>query len=249
MASPSRWLCVVVTALLLMSCATAGKEGSEGLPHPTPPPDEYEVIRKTMVDAQIRERGVKDARVLAAMERVHRHRFVPDQWLEQAYEDHPLPIGYGQTISQPYVVAAMTEVIQPQPGDRILEIGTGSGYQAAILAELVGEVYTIEIIPELCAQAQERLTDLGYQNVHVRCDDGYYGWEEHAPYDGIVVTAAPDHIPQPLVAQLADGGSMVIPVGPPGAYQVLWLLERHGEEVTSRQLMGVTFVPLTGGGR
>jgi protein-L-isoaspartate(D-aspartate) O-methyltransferase len=200
-----------------------------------------------MVRSQIESRGVTDQDVLRAMEKVPRHEFVPDDYVDQAYEDHPLPIGYGQTISQPYMVAAMTELLRLSSNSRVLEIGTGSGYQAAILGELAGEIYTIEIVPELCEQARERLARLSYTRVQVKCDDGYYGWEEHAPYDAIIVTCAPDHIPQPLVSQLADGGRMVIPVGPPGAYQVLWLVERRGQETRTERIMGVAFVPLTGG--
>jgi len=207
----------------------------------------YRKARLQMVSTQIRDMGVADRDVLRTMESVPRHAFVPSEYLDRAYGDHPLPIGYGQTISQPYIVAVMTELLDPDPTDRVLEVGTGSGYQAAILADLVAEVYTIEIVPELCAQAGERLDALGYENVHTLCGDGYYGWEEHAPYDGIIVTCAPDHIPQPLVNQLADGGRMVIPVGPPGSYQVLWLIERDGDEIRSERVMGVVFVPLTGG--
>ena len=199
-----------------------------------------------MVENQIRRRGVTDQDVLAAMERVPRHEFVPEQYRDQAYEDYPLPIGYGQTISQPYIVALMTELLQLTNTDRVLEVGTGSGYQAAILAEIVAEVYTIEIIQELAAEARERLKRLGYHNVHVRHGDGYYGWEEHAPYDAIIVTAAPDHIPQPLVQQLRDGARMVIPVGPPGGYQTLWLVTKEKGKITKRNVTGVLFVPLTG---
>ena len=181
------------------------------------------------------------------METVLRHEFVLPEYIDQAYVDHPLPIGYGQTISQPYIVAAMTELLQLHRGSKVLEVGTGSGYQAAILGELSDEVYTVEIVEPLCEAAQERLRRLGYAKVRAECRDGYYGWEEHAPYDAIIVTCAPDHIPQPLVNQLADGGRLVIPVGPPGFYQVLWLVERHGEEIKTERLMGVIFVPLTGG--
>jgi len=198
-------------------------------------------LRLKMVREQIASSGIQDPRVLAAMEAVPRHAFVPPEWLSQAYDDHPLPIGYGQTISQPYVVALMTELLDIQPGDKVLEIGTGSGYQAAILAQLTDRVYTIEIVEPLCLQAAERLKNL---KVHVRCADGYYGWEEYAPYDGIIVTCAPDHIPQPLVNQLADGGRMVIPVGPPGSYQTLWLIQRKGQEITSERIGHVLFVPL-----
>jgi protein-L-isoaspartate(D-aspartate) O-methyltransferase len=198
-----------------------------------------------MVEYQIRQRGVTDQDVLAAMERVPRHEFVPPQHRAQAYADHPLPIGYGQTISQPYIVALMTELLQLKNTDHVLEIGTGCGYQAAILAEIVAEVYTVEIIRPLALDAQERLKRLGYHNVHVCNADGYCGWVEHAPYDGIVVTAAPDHIPQPIVQQLKDGARLVIPVGPPGGYQTLWQITKKGDEIEKRNVTGVLFVPLT----
>ncbi len=191
-------------------------------------------------------RDITDPRVLAAMQKVPRHRFVLPQDIDRAYGDHPLPIGYGQTISQPYMVAAMTQLLNVKPGDKILEIGAGSGYQAAILAELTDQVYTVEIIPELAAAAAERLRELGYTQVRVKNADGYYGWEEFAPFDAIIVTAAPDHIPQPLVRQLKDGGRLVIPVGPQGSVQTLWVVEKQGDKITSRQVMDVLFVPLTG---
>ncbi len=202
--------------------------------------------RMEMVEYQIRRRGVTDKEVLAAMEKVPRHEFVPDNLKSQAYADHPLPIGYGQTISQPYIVALMTELLQLKNTDRVLEIGTGSGYQAAILAQIVQEVYTVEIIAPLAAEAKERLERLGFKNVHVLNADGYYGWEEHAPYDAIIVTCAPDHIPPPLVQQLKDGGRLVIPVGPPGGYQTLWQVIKEGDEIKKRNVTGVLFVPLTG---
>ena len=200
-----------------------------------------------MVKFQIERRGVKDKNVLRAMQTVPRHQFVLADFVDQAYGDGPLPIGYGQTISQPYIVAVMTELLELGRRSKVLEIGTGSGYQAAILSELTNHVYTVEIVEPLCESAKDRFARLGYSHVVVDCADGYYGWEKHAPYDAIIVTCAPDHIPQPLVNQLADGGRMVIPVGPPGFYQVLWRIERHGEEITSERLMGVGFVPLTGG--
>ena len=181
------------------------------------------------------------------METVPRHEFVPKEWLAQAYEDHPLPIGYGQTISQPYIVAVMTELAQVKRGDRVLEIGTGSGYQAAILAMLTDEVYSVEIIPALAESAAERLKRLGYTNVRVKNADGYNGWEEYAPYDAILVTCAPDHIPPPLVAQLKDGGRMVIPVGPVGGFQTLRRVIKRGDQVLSENVMGVLFVPLVRG--
>lgn len=207
----------------------------------------FERSRREMLKSQIEGRGVKDKEVLRAMAAVPRHEFVLPEYVDQAYADHPLPIGYGQTISQPYIVAVMTELLQLRTDSRVLEVGTGSGFQAAILAEIVGQVYSVEIVDELCQRATRDLARLGYTNVEVKCGDGYYGWEEHAPYDAIIVTCAPDHIPQPLVAQLADGGRMVVPVGPPGAYQALWLVERHGDDTSSRRVMGVAFVPLTGG--
>jgi protein-L-isoaspartate(D-aspartate) O-methyltransferase len=198
-----------------------------------------------MVQYQIRVRDVSDEAVLAAMLNVPRHEFVPSDYQSQSYEDHPLPIGYGQTISQPYIVALMTELIDIQPGERVLEIGTGSGYQAAILAEITDEVYTIEIIPELAERAQQTFDHLGYDQIVAKQADGYWGWEAYAPFAAIIVTAAPDHVPQPLVNQLADGGKMVIPVGPPGGYQSLWLLERKGDEVLRYNWGGVRFVPFT----
>jgi protein-L-isoaspartate(D-aspartate) O-methyltransferase len=212
---------------------------------PTPRPDSYARPREVMVESQIRARGVANEAVLAAMLNVPRHEFVPPEYQYQSYEDHPLPIGYGQTISQPYIVAVMSELIGLQPGERVLEIGTGSGYQAAVLAELTDQVYTIEIIPELAERAQETFDRLGYDQIVAKQADGYWGWEEYAPFDAIIVTAAPDHVPQPLVNQLADGGKMVIPVGSPGGYQSLWLIERKGDEVLRYNWGGVRFVPLT----
>jgi len=210
--------------------------------------DPFVQERQQMVTSQLENRDITDPEVLRAMRLVPRHRFVPQDQVWQAYEDHPLPIGEGQTISQPYIVALMTQAAAITPGERVLEIGTGSGYQAAILAELTDEVYTVEIIETLGQQAAERLRELGYSRVHTRIGDGYFGWEEHTPYDVIIVTCASDHIPHPLVAQLAAGGRMVIPVGPPGAYQTLWLLEKSATgEVQTRNLGGVVFVPMTGG--
>ena len=199
-----------------------------------------------MVSEQIEARGVADPVVLAAMRRVPRHRFAPDEYLDQAYEDHPLPIGYGQTISQPYIVALMSEKLGLRPGDKVLEIGTGSGYQAAILADMGVQVYTIEIVPQLAEQAAERLAALGYTDVRTRAADGYWGWPEEAPFDAIIVTAAPDHVPQPLVEQLKPGARMVIPVGPVGAVQTLWQFAAdESGELTAYNLGGVRFVPLT----
>ena len=205
--------------------------------------------RLLMVEKTIVDRGVSDERVLAAMRTVPRHEFVPDDYLDSAYEDHPLPIGYGQTISQPYVVAWMTELLQLEVGEKVLEIGTGSGYQAAVLVEVDDiEVYSIEIVPELAQEAEERLTRLGYTSIQLLESDGYYGWEEHAPFDAIIVTAAPDHLPAPLVAQLKEGGRLVIPIGPAGGYQSLWRFVKENGELTAYNLGGVSFVPFTGSG-
>ncbi len=212
-----------------------------------PGEDEFSRLRESMVRSQIEARGVKDSQVLEAMFTIPRHEFVPSGYQDYSYADQPLPIGYGQTISQPYMVAVMTELLDIEEGDKVLEVGTGSGYQAAILAEITDEVYTAEIIPELAELAAKRLKRLGYTQVQAANLDGYYGWEEHAPYDGIIVTCAPDHIPPPLLEQLKDGGRLIIPVGPPGAYQTLWLVEREGEEFLYKNVMGwIRFVPLTG---
>ena len=203
--------------------------------------------REWMVAEQIAGRGVDDAAVLDAMRQVPRHRFVPAQYERSAYADRPLPIGRGQTISQPYIVALMTELLALNPGDKILEIGTGSGYQAAVLTELTPFVYTIEIIDVLGEQAAERLAALGYATVGARIADGYYGWEEQAPFDGIIVTCAAGHIPPPLLAQLAPGGRMVIPVGPVYDVQYLVLVTKdESGTLRSEALLPVRFVPMTG---
>jgi protein-L-isoaspartate(D-aspartate) O-methyltransferase len=198
-----------------------------------------------MVARQIEARGVTHEGVLRAMREVPRHEFVPSEHADLAYDDRPLPIGHQQTISQPYVVALMTELIAPEPGDRVLEVGTGSGYQAAVASEVVAEVYSIELISELATSAAERLQRLGYDNVQVRAGDGYLGWPEHAPFDGILVTAGADHVPQPLIDQLAVGGRMVIPVGDRPGEQVLRVLEKRPDGTTgSRDVVPVRFVPL-----
>src|SRR3990172_6142428 len=216
---------------------------------PSPTVDPFIQARLDMVAYTIEARGVENADVLSAMRTVPRHAFVLADYLGQAYADHPLPIGYGQTISQPYIVAWMTELLELKPGEKVLEIGTGSGYQAAVLAELDGvEVYTIEIVPELAEIATNRLAELGYAQVKVKQGDGYYGWPEYAPFEAIIVTAAPDHLPAPLVEQLTEGGRLVIPIGPPGGYQMLWKFVKTGEDVTAYSLGGVAFVPLTGEG-
>lgn len=233
---------VIISLFVFNLCACAPPPSS-----PPPTADNFTALRQQMVADQIRARDVRDADVLRAMGTVPRHEFVPADWLAQAYADHPVPIGYGQTISQPYIVAAMTELAEINHGDRVLEIGTGSGYQAAILAALTDQVYSVEIIPALADNAAERLKRLGYTNVVVKNADGYNGWQEHAPYDAILVTAAPDHIPPPLIAQLKDGGRMVIPVGPVGGFQTLWRVIKRGDQVSTENVMGVLFVPLTRG--
>lgn len=204
----------------------------------------YVPQREAMVRLQIAARGVTDPATLNAMGSVKRHLFVPEGFLADAYDDRPLPIGYGQTISQPYIVAYMTEIIHPRRDHRILEIGTGSGYQAAILSEIVRKVYSIEIISELGNAARERLKKLGIRNAEVRIADGYDGWPEQAPFDAIIVTAAAEYIPPPLLKQLKDGGRMVIPVGSPFFVQTLMLVEKKGGQITTSQLMPVRFVPL-----
>lgn len=207
--------------------------------------DRFQKERESMVKNQIENRGIKDKSVLNAMRKVLRHEMVPSNVVNRAYTDGPLPIGYGQTISQPYIVAYMTEAINPKPEHKVLEIGTGSGYQAAVLAEIVKEVYTIEIVNELYKSADKKLKQLGYKNIFCKAADGYYGWEEHAPFDAIVVTAAAEHIPPPLVEQLKDGGKMIIPVGSPFLNQNLILVEKIGSDITTKSLLPVRFVPFT----
>lgn len=198
--------------------------------------------RAEMVRTQILGRGITHKATLNAMQSVPRHLYVPSTQQEAAYQDRPLPIGFGQTISQPYIVAYSTQTIQPRAHHKVLEIGTGSGYQAAVLAEIVKEVYTIEIIPEL-AQSAAKILEQNYNNVFVKSGDGYNGWPEHAPFDAIIVTAAPEQIPQPLIDQLKDGGRMVIPVGSPYAIQELMLVEKNNGKVTTRSLLPVRYVP------
>jgi protein-L-isoaspartate(D-aspartate) O-methyltransferase len=211
--------------------------------------DSFLNTRLDMVKNTIENRGVVDPMVLKAMRCTHRHEFVPGEYLERAYNDHPLPIGYGQTISQPYIVAWMTELIELQPGETVLEIGTGSGYQAAVLAELGElEIYSIEIVPELAESAARRLNQLGYSDVHLKQGDGYYGWSEDSLFDAIIVTAAPNHVPPPLADQLAEGGRMVIPIGPQGGLQTLWKFVKEDGELTAYNMGAVSFVPFTGEG-
>lgn len=212
----------------------------------TLPAQDRQQERDAMVDRQIAARGVSDGRVLQALRAVPRHRFVPERLARSAYADNPLPIGEGQTISQPYIVALMTETLGVEEDDRVLEIGTGSAYQAAVLAELAAEVYSIEIRGPLAESAAALLRELEYANVRTRHADGYYGWPEAAPFDHIMITAAVDHVPPPLLEQLADGGRLVLPLGNPFAHQSLVVVTRTGDGFRLREILGVLFVPMTG---
>lgn len=205
----------------------------------------WEELRMDMVETQIKRRGIKDPAVLKAMQAVQRHELVPAAYRKLAYEDHPLPIGEDQTISQPYIVGLMSELLQAEPGDKILEIGTGSGYQAAVLAEMGLEVYTIEIIEPLATRAAADLKRLGYFDVEVKHGDGYQGWPEQAPFDGIIITAAPPELPQPLVEQLKPGGRIVVPVGR-GAQDLNVYTKRDNGKVSRKTIIPVRFVPMTG---
>ncbi len=204
----------------------------------------YQHLRDYMVRSQIESRGVRDQRVIEAMKKVPRHIFVPDQLRRFAYDDSPISIGHGQTISQPYIVAFMTELLRPKPYHKVLDIGTGSGYQAAVLAEIVGIVHTIEIVPELKAQAETILKRLGYANIISHAGDGYFGWSEDAPFDGILVAAAPEKVPEPLLDQLAEGGRLVIPVG--DTFQFLEVYTREQNQIRRERNIAVRFVPMTG---
>lgn len=230
--------------VLLISAAACIECGNGMEVSDSNPTGDFKTLREKMVETQIRARGVKDARVLSALLRVERHRFVPKEYLKAAYADRPLPIGAGQTISQPYIVALMTELLELKGDERVLEIGTGSGYQAAILAELAKEVYTIEIVASLASTAKNRLFELGYRNVTVKSGDGYLGWPEAAPFDAILVTAAPDHIPKPLLEQLKEGGRMVLPVG--SNIQELKKIVRRAGKIEMTDIIPVLFVPMTG---
>lgn len=207
--------------------------------------DNFQVLRERMVKEQMEERGIHDPRVLATMRKVERHKFVPLGYDRFAYADSPVPIGHGQTISQPYIVAFMTEAAELSENDRVLEIGTGSGYQAAVLAEIVQEVYTIEILEPLARDAGQRLKELGYKNINVKTGDGYRGWPEKAPFDAIIVTAAPEEIPKELVQQLAEGGRMIVPVGT--SFQELLRLTKTPEGIRRESLLPVRFVPMMKG--
>jgi protein-L-isoaspartate(D-aspartate) O-methyltransferase len=233
-----RWVSQFLIAALLTAIATTGC-GQQA-----PPVSDFAAQRQQMVQRQLMTRGIKDQRVLAAMAKVPREEFIPVDARADAYEDGPLPIGYDQTISQPYIVAFMTEQLRPKPSDRVLEVGTGSGYQAAILAELVSDVCSIEIVEPLAKSAEATLQRLGYKNVRVKFGDGYKGWPEEAPFDAIIVTCAPDKVPQQLVDQLKDGGRMVIPVGDRFA-QELYLLEKKNGQLKQSATLPVRFVPMT----
>jgi protein-L-isoaspartate(D-aspartate) O-methyltransferase len=226
---------ITIPVAALLTCGTAQEPPSE--------PD-WKTMRERMVEHQIEARGIKNPRVLDAMRTVPRHLFVPETYQHQAYQDHPLPIGLGQTISQPYIVAIMTALLEPEPGDKMLEIGTGSGYQAAVLSKLVDHVYTIEIVHALADRSKEMLKESGYDNITVIQGDGYHGIPDKAPFDGVIVTAAPGKVPQPLIDQLAVGARLVIPVGT--WYQELKVFTRTSEGVESQTIFPVRFVPMTG---
>ena len=227
-------LLLIAAVLASVSCERAPQTATD-----------FSTERQRMVQEQLMPRDIHEERVLAAMTKVPREEFVPQDSRAASYTDQPLPIGYGQTISQPFIVAFMTEQLRLAPGDRVLEIGTGSGYQAAILAEIVAEVYSIEIIEPLAKTAEVTLERLGYKNVHVKAGDGYKGWPEHASFDVVIVTCAPDHVPQPLVDQLKEGGRMIIPVGGFGD-QELYLLEKKNGQLEQRAVLPVRFVPMAG---
>ncbi len=227
-----------LTVIILFCALTLGLAAEAG---------NFTHLRDLMVKQQIISRGVKDPGVIKAMEKVERHSFVPQRYRAYSYDDHPLPIGEGQTISQPYIVAFMTEALNLRPQDKVLEIGTGSGYQAAILAELVNKVYTIEIIEKLAKRARQTLEKLGYKNIYVKTGDGYKGWPEAAPFDAVIVTCAPEQIPEALVQQLKEGGRMIIPVGKEGIVQRLVKATKQGGELKKEEVMLVRFVPMVKG--
>jgi protein-L-isoaspartate(D-aspartate) O-methyltransferase len=233
-----------MAALVLVACMVAGLGGC-GSPQKTGlSEDQYAAARERMVRNQLESRDIRDAKVLAAMREVPRHKFVPPEIVDSAYDDNALPLALGQTVSQPYIVAFMTQALELEGNERVLEVGTGSGYQAAILAEIVPEVYTVEILPALTERARRTLGGLGYKNIRFRTGDGYEGWPEAAPFDAIVVTAAPDHIPAPLVEQLKPGGRMIIPLG--RFEQELIVIEKTRSGITRRSTIPVRFVPMTG---
>lgn len=235
--------------MLALTIACSGRASESDSPQAGAPSErEWAVEREHMVNGQIEARGVKDPRVLEAMRKVERHRFVPEEERPYSYDDRPLPIGMDQTISQPYIVGLMTELLKPKPGDKVLEVGTGSGYQAAVLGELTSQVFTIEILEPLGLRAKKTLEELGYENVHVRIGDGYRGWPEEAPFDGVMVTAAPERVPRPLIDQLKEGGRLVVPVGK-SFDQQLKVYIKTSEGIKVENSIGVRFVPMTGEAR
>jgi len=229
-----RFIFILLSSLLYTTSACAGEISQD-----------FKKLRELMVVTQIETRGVKNRKVLEAMRKVERHKFVPREYRSRAYDDYPLPIGEGQTISQPYIVALMTEVLNPDSTKKVLEIGTGSGYQAAVLAELFQNVYTIEIIDPLGKRAEKLLSEAGYKNVRVKIGDGYLGWKEYSPFDAIIVTCSPTHIPEPLKDQLAEGGRMVIPVGEFYSQELVLLTKEKGE-MKKKEIIPVVFVPMFG---
>ncbi len=233
----------LLAGLCMVGCRMQERPASKA-PAGQRPPSELDAQRERMVRMQIVARGVRDERVLAAMRKVPREEFVPEEQRAHAFEDRPLPIGEGQTISQPYIVALMTELLELKEGEKVLEIGTGSGYQAAVLAELTPHVYSIEILPKLAERARETLARLGYDGVKVKTGDGYLGWPEYAPFDGIIVTCAPESVPEPLEEQLAEGGRMVIPVGPQWTHQTLYVMRKKGGKLKREEGIPVRFVPM-----
>jgi protein-L-isoaspartate(D-aspartate) O-methyltransferase len=236
----SRFLPFLYNLLCVLCCFLfAGSQRSYGA-------DRYEKERRAMITHDIKGRGIKDTKVIEVMGKVPRHLFVDGNLRNNAYEDHPLPIGEGQTISQPYVVALMTEALRLKPADRVLEIGTGSGYQAAVLSEIVKEVYTIEIRKSLADKASQRLKSLGHRNVKVKYADGYFGWEEYAPFDAVIITASANHIPPPLIRQLKEGGRLILPLGSTVYYQMLTLATKKRGDIYIEQMGAVAFVPMTG---
>lgn len=228
----------IILILLILLISVNSCKGAEK--------NNFDLKRKNMVEKQIKARGIKDKRVLKAMLKVPRHLLIPKEVWNEAYEDGPLPIGFGQTISQPYIVASMTELLELKGNEKVLEIGTGSGYQAAILAELSKEVYTIEIIPELAKRAEENLKKLGYKNIKVKAGDGFLGWKENSPFDAIIITCAVPKIPPPLIEQLKEGGRIVVPLGETFMFQILTVVKKIKGKLFSRGLYECSFVPMTG---
>ena len=237
---------LIISIFLLFQAAAVFGAGRQPTTDSIQPVEDRSAERRSMVSDQLKSRDIRDPAVLSAMARVPRHLFIPDEYRHLAYADRPVLIGEGQTISQPYIVALMTQLLELEETDRILEIGTGSGYQAAVLAETAGEVFSVEIKPVLYERAAETLTTVGYDSVHLLSGDGYFGWEEHAPFDGIMITAAANHVPPPLLDQLKPDGVLVMPLGDPLGYQLLIRVTRTDDDYILEQITGVMFVPMTG---